>query len=102
MLNQDIHWPSGIRDTTEFPTIDIEIKESIREHLKAFLNMDGVDWNDYAAQRNMSGQTVADSRMRTNRKMYERLGLIYRDNDKIRLSELGIQIKNLGYVTTNS
>lgn len=95
MLNQDIHWPSGIRDTTEFPTIDIEIKESIREHLKAFLNMDGVDWNDYAAQRNMSGQTVADSRMRTNRKMYERLGLIYRDNDKIRLSELGIQIKNL-------
>jgi hypothetical protein len=95
MIDQSTHWPSGIRDTTEFPTIDINISATFREHLEAFLSMDGVGWNDYEDQRNASGQTVANSRMRTNRKMYERMGLIYKDDDKIRLSRLGLQMKNL-------
>lgn len=68
---------------------------SFREHLAAFLKLDGIGWNDYDDQRAISGQTVADSRMRTNRKMYERMGVIYKDNDKIRLSRLGLQMKNL-------
>ena len=28
-------------------------------------------------------------------KMYERMGLIYRDNEKVRLSQLGLQMKEL-------
>lgn len=95
MLDAHAHWPSGIRDTTEFPKVDISIDTSFREHLAAFLKIDGIGWNDYSDQRKISGQTVADSRMRTNRKMYERMGVIYKDNDKIRLSRLGLQMKNL-------
>lgn len=95
MLDAHAHWPSGIRDTTEFPRVDITIDTSFREHLAAFLKLDGIGWNDYSDQREISGQAVADSRMRTNRKMYERMGVIYKDNDKIRLSRLGLQMKNL-------
>ena len=74
MLDAHAHWPSGIRDTTEFPRVDITIDTSFREHLAAFLKLDGIGWNDYSDQREISGQAVADSRMRTNRKMYERMG----------------------------
>lgn len=95
MLDGHAQWPSGIRDTTEFPKVDITINTSFREHLAAFLKQDGIGWNNYDDQREIGGQTVADSRMRTNRKMYERMGVIYKDNDKIRLSRLGLQMKNL-------
>lgn len=95
MLEEQAQWPSGIRDTTEFPKVNITIDTSFREHLAAFLKLDGIGWNDYDAQREISDQTVANSRMRTNRKMYERMGVIYRDDDKIRLSHLGLQMKNL-------
>lgn len=95
MLDEQAQWPSGIRDTTEFPKVNITIDTSFREHLAAFLKLDGIGWNDYDAQREISDQTVANSRMRTNRKMYERMGVIYRDDDKIRLSHLGLQMKNL-------
>lgn len=95
MLDAHAHWLSGIRDTTEFPRVDITIDTSFREHLAAFLKLDGIGWKDFCDQREISGQTVADSRMRTNRKMYERMGVIYKDNDKIRLSRLGLQMKNL-------
>lgn len=95
-MSEYTSWPSGARDTTEFPKVDIRLDVSFREHLAAFLKMDGLGWNDYNDQREASGQTVADSRMRTNRKMYEKLGLIYKDDsDKIRLSRLGVQMKNL-------
>lgn len=80
-------WPSGARDTTEFPKIEINLGVSFREHLGAFLKLEGMGWNDYDAQKLTSGLDVADSRMRTNRKMYERMGLIYRDNEKVRLSQ---------------
>ena len=95
MLDEQAQWPSGIRDTTEFPKVNITIDTSFREHLAAFLKLDGIGWNDYDAQREINDQTVANSRMRTNRKMYERMGVIYRDDDKIRLSHLGLQMKNL-------
>ena len=88
-------WPSGARDTTEFPKIEINLGVSFREHLGAFLKLEGMGWNDYDAQKLTSGLDVADSRMRTNRKMYERMGLIYRDNEKVRLSQLGLQMKEL-------
>lgn len=88
-------WPSGIRDTTEFPDINISISAQLREHLQAFCNMDGVGWNDYEEQGNAGGLALADSRLRTYRKMYERLGVIYKDNDHIRLSRLGNKLRNL-------
>lgn len=89
------HWPSGIRDTTEFPVVNIEIGVEFREHLKAFCSLDGISWNDYNAQASVGQLTTTDQRIRTYRKMYERLGLIYKENDCIHLSRLGIAIKNL-------
>ncbi len=89
------HWPSGIRDTTEFPKVSLQIDVSLREHLDAFCKMDGVGWTDYAAQNEASGLGTSGSRLRTYRKMYEKFGLIYREGDTIRLSRLGHQIAGL-------
>lgn len=88
-------WPSGSRDTTEFPAIKISINIAMREHLEAFCALDGIPWDNYDLQGKTSGLVVADSRLRTYRKMYERLGLIYRDDDTIRLSKLGIELRDL-------
>lgn len=89
------NWPSGGRDTTEFPAIDISIDVAMREHLQAFCDLDGIAWDNYDLQGKTSGLSVTSSRLRTYRKMYERLGLIYRDEDKIRLSKLGREMRDL-------
>ena len=88
-------WPSGIRDTTEFPNVEMKFNVSYREHLEAFCKMDGLGWNDYEEQRVTGNLTGADTRMRTYRKLYEKLGLIYKDQGKIRLSRLGYQVSEL-------
>lgn len=86
------HWPSGMRDTTEFPKVNIDIDVSLREHLKAFIKMDQIGWTDYDAM-NIAGDTdISGSRLRTYRKMYEKFGLIYCENNKIKLSRLGHQM----------
>ena len=95
MPNEIFNWPSGIRDTTEFPTIEVAISAEIREHLEAFCRLDGVDWTDYAEQIAVGGLNTTESRARTYRKLYERLGLIFKDGDKIRLSRLGKDIRDL-------
>lgn len=90
------HWPSGIRDTTEFPKVSLHpFDVSLRPHLDAFCKMDGVGWTDYDAQNEVSGLETSGSRLRTYRKMYEKLGLIYRKGDVLRLSRLGHQIAAL-------
>jgi hypothetical protein len=94
-MDQNSSWPSGIRDTTEFPKVDVQIGASLREHLAAFCKMDGLGWNDYDDQKNAGNLTVTDQRIRTFRKMYEKLGLIYKKDGKLCLSRLGVQIANL-------
>lgn len=89
------HWPSGIRDTTEFPKVSVQFDVSLRDHLDAFRKMDGTGWNDYSAQNEASGRRASESRLRTYRKMYEKFGLIYRKEDTLRLSRLGHQIATL-------
>ena len=84
-------WPSGLRDTTEFPSVNISLDVNLRNHLDAFCKLDGIGWNDYDEQSEISGLNSA-SRLRTFRKLYEKLGLLYRDADTIRLSRLGKQI----------
>src|SRR5687767_10302394 len=86
------HWPSGIRDTTEFPSFTISIDEHLRDHLRAFLRMDHIGWNDYDAQAQIYGTDVGAQRFRTYRKIYEMLGLIYPQDGLIRLTTLGIAI----------
>lgn len=86
------HWPSGARDTTQFPQVTLEYDVSLREHLDAFCKMDGVGWTDYGTQKSVSGLDASGSRLRTYRKMYEKYGLIYRQNDTIHLSRLGKQM----------
>ena len=74
------HWPSGLRDTTEFPDVSVEIDASIREHLEAFSNMDGTGWSDYDAMNEVTesigGKKKSGSRYRTYRKTYSMMGLI--------------------------
>lgn len=89
------HWPSGARDTTEFPKVSVTIDASMREHLKAFTKMDGVGWTDYDAMNEASGSDMTGSRLRTYRKMYEKFGLIFHEDDKLKLSRLGHQMATL-------
>jgi hypothetical protein len=88
-------WPSGSRDTTEFPDLEINIEGELRAHLDGFTKLDGVELTDYATQSKDSGLEISESRLRTYRKMYEQLGLLYPKNGKIALSRLGAQFKNL-------
>lgn len=88
-------WPTGTRDTTAFPNIDLSVEPSLRDHLAAFLALDGIPEGDYDQQRDVSGYDVSEQRLRTYRKFYERLGLIYRDEGTIQLSTLGRTIANL-------
>lgn len=88
-------WPSGIRDTTEFPTVNVNYDVNLRKHLEAFCKMDGVGWNDYNNQEAIGQLNVAPQRYRAFRKLYEKLGLLYKDNDVIRLSKLGNLISGL-------
>lgn len=89
------HWPSGARDTTEFPRVAIGIDVSMRDHLKAFLQMDGVGWTNYEEMNSASGSAMTGSRLRTYRKMYEKFGLIFQKKDKLHLSRLGHQMARL-------
>ncbi|MEQ1761538.1 MAG: AAA family ATPase [Pyrinomonadaceae bacterium] len=93
-------WPSGTRDVTEFPTFvfdgtstNVELV-SPKAHLKAFLALDGVDATDYPRQLSGGGLGNSDQRARSYRKLYERLGLIFRDGEKIRLSEIGLGLRD--------
>lgn len=89
-------WPSGIRDTTEFPTVNLSFDVNLREHLEAFCKMDGVGWNDYENQEAIGQLNVKPQRYRAYRKIYEKLGLLYKDdNNIIRLSRLGILLSQL-------
>lgn len=88
-------WPSGIRDTTEFPSVSLNFAVSFRKHLEAFCKMDGVGWNDYENQETTGKLNVAPQRYRSFRKLYEKLGLLYKDGNNIRLSRLGILLTQL-------
>lgn len=88
-------WPSGNRDTTEFPVIEISTDPKLRAHLEGFVRLDDIPWSGYEEQRHASNLDVEDTRLRTYRKMYEQLGLIHKAGDKIKLSSLGIKIKSL-------
>lgn len=89
------HWPSGMRDTTEFPKVNINVDVSLRDHLRTFTKIDQVGWTDYDEINKIGEANKSGSRLRTYRKMYEKFGLIYCENEKIRLSRLGNQIATL-------
>ena len=68
-------WPIGTRDTIEFPKIS-PVKVQYRDHLEKILKLHGKDWNDI-------GEFGTSSRFRSYRKMYERLGIICKNGDKL-------------------
>ena len=57
--------------------------------------MDQVGWTDYDAMNTVGSTDLSGSRLRTYRKMYEKFGLIYCENNKIKLSRLGYQMAAL-------
>ena len=89
------HWPSGARDTTEFPKVSVSVDVSFRDHLKDFTKLDNVGWTDYDAMDEASGSKRTGQRWRTYRKMYEKFGLVMQDGDKMKLSRLGHQMATL-------
>jgi hypothetical protein len=86
-------WPSGSRDTTEFPEVQVEVV-SLREHLRAALSLKDVSTTDYAAQEEV-GLGSQPSRARTYRKMYERLGLLYHRDGQIKLSRFADELRGI-------
>lgn len=92
MLN---HWPSGGRDTTEFPDINVVVEPNFRKHLEAFCNLEGIGWNDFERQEQISGLSVTPQRYRSYRKMYQNLGFIYPENTKIKLSSVGKKLSQV-------
>ncbi len=91
-----MNWPMSDRDTTEFPEISVEFGISFREHLKDIVSIpDGIDANNYSEIRETSFTGKTDQRIRTYRKLYERLGVVYRRNGKIYHSKLGKKLSSL-------
>ncbi|EKO3401268.1 AAA family ATPase [Vibrio fluvialis] len=89
-------WPMSDRDTTEFPEFDIQINSDLRSHLQDILNIpSGTLSTDYDEIRKHSYSGKADSRIRTYRKLYERLGLVFIRDHKIEHSKLSNDIGNL-------
>lgn len=91
-------WPSGSRDTTEFPSQLVNIDKDFRKHLDYFCHLNGCSWDDYAEQRTQLGKNsteLTDQRLRTYRKLYQNLGFIYRESGKIRSSHLAQSLCSL-------
>jgi MoxR-like ATPase len=82
-------WPTGDRDTTEWPDVEVNIGANYRRHLQDFISIDGVDWSDYEKMDEVSEHSQTPQRWRSYRKMYERLGLIKKDGDKMVLTGFG-------------
>lgn len=80
-------WPIGSRDTTEFPKIST-VSVQFREHLTNMIKQNGKDWNDV-------GPFGTPQRYRSYRKMYERIGIVCKGNDKLVTTWLGDRISSL-------
>lgn len=87
-------WPSGSRDTTEFPEVELEASVTFRGHLRAALAVNGIAATDYEAQ-GAAGLGGEPSRARTYRKMYERLGLLYQRDGRIKLSRFADELQHI-------
>ncbi len=84
-------WPvGGPRDTTEVPRLVVSAET--RDHLKGFLQADGRPWKNEDQIAYNDGASVSGSRFRSYRKMYERMGVIYKDGEVVRISPLGKEL----------
>lgn len=88
-------WPSGDRDVTEFPNIEIHLNQDVRQHLRDFLEFKNIGWNDFDEMSRRSSGTKTPQRWRSYRKMYERLGLIFKNNDNIKISKLAVSLEQI-------
>jgi hypothetical protein len=88
-------WPSGDRDVTEFPNIDIHFSQDIREHLQDFLKFQNIGWNDFDEMSRQATGAKTPQRWRSYRKMYERLGLIYKSDNNLKHSKLAGSLAQL-------
>ena len=82
------------RDTPEFP----HNKWQSREHLFLVLSLHGVAAQDFDAQRSQLAKEnlkadLSDQRLRTYRKLYERLGVIRRKDGLLHLTKLGFKLQ---------
>lgn len=87
--------PDDVLANINYTELAALIDVSMRDHLKAFTQMDGVGWTDYEEMNSVSGSAMTGSRLRTYRKMYEKFGLIFQKGDKLHLSRLGHQMASL-------
>ncbi len=84
------------RDTTEFPRVDVSVDVAFREHLKGIISIPkGVGSTDYDEIKKYAFQGASDQRIRTYRKLYERLGLLYIKDNCFVPSKLGVELTSL-------
>jgi len=89
-------WPMTDRDTTEFPKFEVNIDSELRSHLKDILSIpSGTNSTDYDEIKKYSFSGKSDQRIRTYRKLYERLGLVFVHDNKIEHSKLSSDISGL-------
>jgi hypothetical protein len=88
-------WPSGDRDTTEWPKVSVDIAATFRPHLENFISIDGVEWSDYDGMDSLSGHEQTPQRWRSYRKMYERLGLIRKSGGQMVLTTFGKDVASI-------
>ena len=61
--------PDDVLANINYTELAALIDVSMRDHLKAFTQMDGVGWTDYEEMNSVSGSAMTGSRLRTYRKM---------------------------------
>jgi hypothetical protein len=88
-------WPSGGRDTTEWPQVRVSVEADFRKHLEELMKLDGAGWNDFNMMNQLTGSSRSPERWRTYRVMYQRLGLIRESQGKVALSALGKSLRDL-------
>jgi hypothetical protein len=97
------HWGTATRDQVHTPEIELSIDLLVDQNvkLKGFFACDGINANDYQLIRQKlseSGDSAdnSDSRIRTWRKVFENIGLLYVDlESKIKLTQFGKFIRDI-------
>ena len=95
-------WPSTTRDTVKWPDINEDGSlSSSTTHLPMFLQAakKNVDWNGYNQIEKLCSEKWdgSEQRIRTFRKMYERLGVICQINQQLCLTQFGNKLYSFFY-----
>ena len=87
-------WRDICLQTVEFPSF-ANGKLAIDRVLEAFLQLEGVGWDDYCAQRARSNLDLSDRELASKLLLFQKLGLLTRKSDNMRLTGFGYSLYDL-------